>query len=80
MRHIQTETRRFAGWAVLVLPCLVALGCDRPLPLAPEVPVDKQILMLVADLDDYSQVAKEREKVKQLFAPGSTPSKEALAR
>ena len=65
---------------VLVLPGIVTLGCDRPLPVNPEVPIEKRILMLVDDVDDFSQSKKELERIKPLFAPGSEPSRETLLR
>jgi hypothetical protein len=80
MRNLYHEVRRVAAWVVLVLPGIVTLGCDRPLPVNPEVPTAKRILMLVEDVDDFSQSKDELERIKPLFAPGSGPSKEALPR
>jgi hypothetical protein len=66
--------------SVALLNSLALNGCSRTPPLDPEVPTEKRILMLVDDVDDFSQSAKELERIKRLFAPGSEPSKEALAR
>jgi hypothetical protein len=46
----------------------------------PDVPVENRILMLVEDVDDYSQNKNELERIRPLFAPGSGPSKEGLSR
>jgi hypothetical protein len=80
MRNINPEVESPALWVVLILAGIVTLGCDRPPPLNPEVPAEKRILMLVEDVDDFSQDKNELERIKRLFVPGSAPSKEALLR
>ena len=80
MRNINPEVESPALWVVLILAGIVTLGCNRPPPLNPEVPTEERILMLVEDVDDFSQNKNELERIKQLFVPGSAPSKEALLR
>jgi len=79
MRQIYPEFGPCA-WTILVLGGIVTFGCDRPLPVHPDVPTEKRILMLVEDVDDLSQDKTELERIKGLFVPGSAPSKEALLR
>ncbi len=80
MRNICHESRRLAAWAVLILPGIVTLGCDRPVALDPEVPAERRILRLVEDVDDFAQTPRELKVIPRLFAPGCEPSDEALLR
>jgi hypothetical protein len=65
---------------LLLLLGIITLGCDRPPPLNPEVPTERRILGVVEDVDDFAQTPRELKRVAALFAPGSEPSKESLAR
>ncbi len=80
MRCICHETGRLAVWVILILAGVVAPGCDRSPPVNPDVPTEKRILMLVEDVDDFSQSKNELQRIKPLFVPGSEPSKETLLR
>ncbi len=80
MRRLYREAGRVAAWVPLILAALVASGCNRAVPLNPDVPTDKRILMLVGDVDDFAQSKNELGRIKQLFAPGSEPSPQALRR
>ncbi len=80
MQQFCHETRKVAAWVILILSGIVAPGCDRAPPANPDVPSERKILMLVEDLDDFSQSKKELERIKRLFVPGSQPSQEALSR
>jgi hypothetical protein len=67
--------------SAIVLITAVLLGCDRPPPLAPDVPTDFRISHIVFDVDDFSQDPQElKTRVPRLFAPGSEPSAEKLQR
>ncbi|MGA2253418.1 MAG: hypothetical protein ABSG53_02055 [Thermoguttaceae bacterium] len=74
------EARKLAASVLLILPGILTLGCDRSPPVNPEVPTEKRILMLVEDVDDFSQSEKELGRIKPLFVLGSEPSKETLLR
>ncbi|MGA2617496.1 MAG: hypothetical protein ABSF26_07800 [Thermoguttaceae bacterium] len=80
MRRLYHEAGRIAVWVVLILAGIVTPGCDRPPPLDPDVPTDKRILMLVDDVDDFSQSKDELGRIRQLFVPESQPSRETLLR
>ncbi len=80
MWSIHPQTRRLAAWMVLILPGIVTLGCDRPLPLHPDVPAERPILRLVEDVDDFAQTPRELKVIPRLFAPGCEPSNETLLR
>ncbi len=80
MYSIHPETRKLAAWTLLLLPGIVTLGCDRPPPLHPDVPVEMRILRLVADVDDFAQTPSELKIIGRLFAAGCAPSGEALLR
>ena len=80
MGNIDRETRRLAAWMVLILPGIVAIGCDRPLSMKPEIPAERRILRLVEDVDDFAQTPRELKVIPRLFAPGCEPSPEVLSR
>jgi len=80
MRSIYHDIRRLPAWTILILPGILTLGCDRPLPIHPEVPTERQIIKLVEDVEDVAHSPGELNRVKPLFAPGFGPSNEALLR
>jgi hypothetical protein len=80
MWQIHHGARKLAVWLVILLPGMLTLGCDRPLPPDPDISTGELVEMLIDAVDDFSHHPKEVDRIKQLFIPGSEPSKEALAR
>ncbi len=80
MREICDRTGRLAAWLVLILPGLLAAGCDRPPPPDREVPLNTRILWFVEDVEDFAHTERELERIKPLFVAEAQPSKESLER
>ena len=79
-----TPGRRIARGArciALLLPVVAVVGCNRPLPVDPDVPTEVRIRQLVRDVDDFAHDPYELKLcVPRLFVSGCEPSETDLQR